>query len=353
MRKIIHLDMDCFFAAVEMRDNPRLREVPIAIGGSASRRGVISTCNYPARAFGVRSAMATGLALKLCPQLTLLPHRMRAYSEASRHVFEIFQRYTDQVEGVSVDEAYLDVTAVDLPKGSATLLAQELRRVIEAETGLTASAGVAPNKLLAKLASERNKPNGLCTIAPPQVEAFMRDLPLGKLHGVGKVTADALKAHGFQKASDLWPLSRFELAHRLGRLGEYLYFASRGVDERPVCTEWERKSISVENTFARDLTDVAEMRAQLLELFADFMEGLADHRDRKVAGLVVKIKYFDFQQTTIERAGARVDAEAVLELFHQRWLQRMAPVRLLGVGVRFAEEEEERQLSFDSLLPTG
>ncbi|SQA97284.1 DNA polymerase IV [Cedecea neteri] len=181
MRKIIHVDMDCFFAAVEMRDNPALRDIPLAIGGSAQRRGVISTANYPARKYGVRSAMSTAMALKLCPHLTLLPGRFDAYKEASNHIREIFSRYTPLIEPLSLDEAYLDVTHCDRCQGSATLIAREIRQAISDELNLTASAGIAPIKFLAKIASDLNKPNGQYVITPEQVPDFLATLPLGKI----------------------------------------------------------------------------------------------------------------------------------------------------------------------------
>lgn len=353
MRKIIHVDMDCFFAAVEMRDNPQLRNVPLAVGGSATSRGVISTCNYPARKFGVRSAMATGLALKLCPSLVVVKHSMRKYSEASEAVFDVLGRYTDKMQMVSVDEAYLDVTDADLPRGSATLLAEKIRGEIFAATGLTASAGIASNKLLAKLASERNKPNGQCTIAPRDVTAFMRELPLGKLHGIGKVTADFLRQQGFVVCKDLLPFTRFELVARFGRLGDMLYDACRGIDEREVVTDWERKSLSVEQTFPVDIADIDQLRSALHELVEDLKRGLSEFPDKRPHGLQVKIKYHDFRQTTIERAGCAVDIESAWGLCLERWLAKPAPVRLLGVGVRFQPEFESPQLTFDALSLAG
>ena len=198
MRKIIHVDMDCFFAAVEMRDNPALRDIPIAIGGSRVQRGVISTANYPARKFGVRSAMPTAMALKLCPHLTLLPGRFEAYKEASLHIREIFSRYTSLIEPLSLDEAYLDVTDSVHCHGSATLMAQEIRRTIFQELNLTASAGVAPVKFLAKIASDLNKPDGQYVITPEEVPAFLKTLPLGKIPGVGKVSAAKLESMGLR-----------------------------------------------------------------------------------------------------------------------------------------------------------
>jgi len=354
MRKIIHLDMDCFFAAVEMRENPSLIGKPVAVGGSSSRRGVISTCNYEARKFGVRSAMATGLAMKLCPELILKPHSSRLYREASDIVMDICHRYTDKVQTLSLDEAYLDVTASDLPKGSATLLAQKIREEIFAATKLTASAGIAPNKLLAKLACEKNKPNGQFTVSPDKIPEFMTPLPLGKLHGIGKVTSDYLADMGFKTCADILPITRFELVARLGKLGDWLYEAVRGIDEREVITEWERKSLSVETTFSKDLAEPDEMRSALSELIEELQGDLRHYPEKLVHGLVVKIKYHDFKQTTIERAGSRIDLDAAWGLHLERWGKDPRPVRLLGVGVRFVPEDEvSPQLSFDALEIAG
>lgn len=234
MRKIIHVDMDCFFAAVEMRDNPALRDIPIAIGGSRERRGVISTANYPARKFGVRSAMPTGMALKLCPHLTLLPGRFDAYKEASNHIREIFSRYTSRIEPLSLDEAYLDVTDSVHCHGSATLIAQEIRQTIFNELQLTASAGVAPVKFLAKIASDMNKPNGQFVITPAEVPAFLQTLPLAKIPGVGKVSAAKLEAMGLRTCGDVQKCDLVMLLKRFGKFGRILWERSQGIDERDV-----------------------------------------------------------------------------------------------------------------------
>lgn len=229
MRKIIHVDMDCFFAAVEMRDNPALRDIPIAIGGSRERRGVISTANYPARKFGVRSAMPTGMALKLCPHLTLLPGRFDAYKEASNHIREIFSRYTSRIEPLSLDEAYLDVTDSVHCHGSATLIAQEIRQTIFSELQLTASAGVAPVKFLAKIASDMNKPNGQFVITPAEVPAFLQTLPLAKIPGVGKVSAAKLEAMGLRTCGDVQKCDLVILLKRFGKFGRILWGVVRGL----------------------------------------------------------------------------------------------------------------------------
>ena len=195
-RKIIHVDMDCFYAAVEMRDDPSLKGIPLAVGGSSDRRGVISTCNYEARAFGVHSAMATATAIRLCPKLKVIPGRMSHYQAVSKQIREIFSRYTQIIEPLSLDEAYLDVSDCELFQGSATRIAEDIRRAIKQELGLTASAGVAPNKFLAKVCSDENKPDGQCVIAPDEVDAFVVRLPLRKIPGVGKVTQARLANAG-------------------------------------------------------------------------------------------------------------------------------------------------------------
>jgi DNA polymerase-4 len=246
MRKIIHIDMDCFFAAVEMRDNPALREVPLAIGGAADRRGVISTCNYVARRFGVRSAMPSALARKLCPPLVLIPGRMAVYKETSRQLRAIFLRYTEQVEPLSLDEAYLDVTQSPRCGGSATMMAAEIRAAISAELGLTASAGVAPNKFLAKLASEQRKPDGLFVIRPQEVDEFVRQLPLGKLPGIGRKTAERLESLGLYSCEDARQLGNEELIARFGKLGEMLAGLLSSTQAWAVCcAPWAFSSAAV------------------------------------------------------------------------------------------------------------
>lgn len=227
MRKIIHIDMDCFFAAVEMRDNPALRDIPIAIGGSRVQRGVISTANYPARKFGVRSAMPTGMALKLCPHLTLLPGRFEAYREASHHIREIFSRYTSLIEPLSLDEAYLDVSDSTHCHGSATLMAREIRQTIFNELALTASAGVAPVKFLAKIASDLNKPNGQFVLTPAEVPAFLKTLPLSKIPGVGKVSAAKLESMGLRTCEDVQKSDLAMLLKRFGKFGRILWERSQ------------------------------------------------------------------------------------------------------------------------------
>ena len=243
--KFIHCDCDCFFAAVEMRDDPALRGLPVAVGGDSTRRGVISTCNYEARRYGVRSAMATATALRRCRDLIVIPVNMDKYRAASRQVLAIFAEYTDLIEPLSLDEAYLDVTNSTACRGSATLIAQEIRTRVREEVGITISAGIAPNKFLAKVASEWRKPDGQFVVTPPMVPEFVRALPIQKIHGVGDVTARKMQLMGINTCADLQTLPLQELIERFGSFGERLYALSRGQDDRPVRTDQARKSISV------------------------------------------------------------------------------------------------------------
>jgi DNA polymerase-4 len=338
MRKIIHVDMDAFFAAVEMRDNPALRNIPMAVGGSKDRRGVLCTSNYEARKFGVRAAMPTAHALKLCPHLVLVKPNFRKYSEASEKVFEIFHEFSDLVEPMSLDEAYLDVTDSPHFHGSATLIAQEIRKLIFERTQLTASAGVAPNKLIAKLASDVNKPNGIFTVAPENIENFIGKMPIERLWGVGKVTAKKMQELGVKTCLDLQRFHRSELIFHFGKFGDLLFDFCRGNDEREVENEYERKSLGTEETFIQDLVNYEEMKEHLKKMFQEIQESLSDYPDKTIKNLHVKIKYFDFKQTTIERQ-LPFNEESYLNLLAERWGQDPRPVRLLGVGVKFEESK--------------
>ena len=245
--------MDCFFAAVEMRDNPAYQDIPIAIGGSVQRRGVISTCNYPARVYGVRSAMPTAQALKLCPHLTLVPGRSELYSQISRQIRQIMLRYSDKIEPLSLDEAFLDVSDSELFNGSATLIAEDLRQAIFKETGLTASAGVAPIKFVAKIASDENKPDGLCVITPDTLPKFVAELELGKIPGVGKVTLGKLHNMGLFYGKDIQAYAFDKLVKAFGKFGPVLWQRCHGIDSRQISNDRQRKSVGVERTLPQDI----------------------------------------------------------------------------------------------------
>lgn len=347
MRKIIHVDMDCFFAAVEMRDNPALRDIPIAIGGSRERRGVISTANYPARKFGVRSAMPTGMALKLCPHLTLLPGRFDAYKEASNHIRDIFSRYTSLIEPLSLDEAYLDVTDSVHCHGSATLMAQEIRQAISDELNLTASAGIAPVKFLAKIASDLNKPNGQYVITPAEVPEFIKTLPLSKIPGVGKVSAAKLENLGLRTCEDVQKADLAMLLKRFGKFGRVLWERSQGIDEREINSERLRKSVGVERTLADDIHEWSECEAIIDFLYAELERRLIKVKpDLLIARQGVKLKFNDFQQTTQEHVWPRLNKDDLLAIARKTWDERRGErgVRLVGLHVTLLDPQLERQL---------
>ncbi|MDP2244147.1 DNA polymerase IV [Pseudomonas sp.] len=335
LRKIIHVDCDCFYAAIEMRDDPSLAGKPLAVGGAADRRGVIATCNYQARAYGVRSAMASGHALKLCPDLLIVKPRMDAYKTVSREIQAIFREYTELIEPLSLDEAYLDVSDSPHFAGSATRIAQDIRRRVSQELHITVSAGVAPNKFLAKIASDWKKPNGLFVITPDQVEAFVAALPVNKLHGVGKVTADKLARRGIRTCADLREWRKLGLVKEFGSFGERLWGLARGIDERAVQTDSRRQTVSVETTYDQDLPDLSSCLAQLPQLLEELARRMArldtSYRPDKP---FVKIKFHDFTQTTLEQAGAGRDLDSYKLLLSAAFTRGNKPVRLLGVGVR-------------------
>lgn len=327
--------MDCFYAAVEMRDDPRLRHRPIAVGGSEHKRGVISTCNYEARAYGVHSAMATSHAKRLCPHLLVVPHHFEKYREASQAIRTIFKQYTKTIEPLSLDEAYLDVTDSQHCRGSATLMAKAIRQTIAEELQLTASAGIAANKFLAKVASDWNKPNGQCVILPTEVDAFMRPLPVKKLHGVGKVTTQKLHDLNFFTCGDLQKAEKTLLVSRFGSFGERLYTLCRGIDERPVQSEWQRQSLSVEHTYVNDLADLQDCLLQVAALTDEVTQRFEKYRKQyAVKKLFVKMKFNDFTQTTVECRADFINANAFAALFKQAYERFQRPVRLLGAGIR-------------------
>ncbi|KTR88149.1 DNA polymerase IV [Pantoea dispersa] len=347
MRKIIHVDMDCFFAAVEMRDDPSLRDIPIAIGGSRVQRGVISTANYPARKYGVRSAMPTATALRLCPHLKLLPGRFDAYKEASQQIRAIFTRYTPLIEPLSLDEAYLDVTDSEHCQGSATLMAQAIRADILRETGLTASAGIAPIKFLAKIASDMNKPNGQYVITPQAMPDFLLTLPLSKIPGVGKVATKKLEEMGLRTCADVQQADLAQLLKRFGKFGRVLWERSNGIDDRDVVVERERKSLGVERTLGEDIHHWEQCLEIIDFLYAELDRRLSAIRpDKQIARQGVKLKFNDFQLTTQEHVWPVLNKDDMIAVARQAWDERRAGrgVRLVGLHVTLVNPQLERQL---------
>ncbi|WP_262264373.1 DNA polymerase IV [Pantoea dispersa] len=347
MRKIIHVDMDCFFAAVEMRDDPSLRDIPIAIGGSRVQRGVISTANYPARKYGVRSAMPTATALRLCPHLKLLPGRFDAYKEASQQIRAIFTRYTPLIEPLSLDEAYLDVTHSEHCQGSATLMAQAIRADILRETGLTASAGIAPIKFLAKIASDMNKPDGQYVITPQAMPDFLLTLPLSKIPGVGKVATKKLEEMGLRTCADVQQADLAQLLKRFGKFGRVLWERSNGIDDRDVVVERERKSLGVERTLGEDIHHWEQCLEIIDFLYAELDRRLSAIRpDKQIARQGVKLKFNDFQLTTQEHVWPVLNKDDMIAVARQAWDERRAGrgVRLVGLHVTLVNPQLERQL---------
>jgi DNA polymerase-4 len=336
--KIIHLDMDCFYAAVEIRERPELAGLPVAVGGG-SRRGVVTTCNYEARKFGVHSAMPGFLARERCPQLIFLPVRFDLYRAESAKIRKILYDYTPLVEPLSLDEAYLDVT--DLGR-YAWDIAKEIRKRIFEETRLTSSAGIAPNKMLAKIASDWRKPNGQFAITPEQVEAFMRDLPVRKIWGVGPKSAEKLAKDGIHTCGDLQRFTLPELVRRSGKWGEDLYHLCRGQDDRPVEPNQIRKSISNESTYSELLTSLADCEIAMDALVAELENEIRTKcADRPIHKAFVKVKFADFTRTTKECVCPNPTAETYRALLIEARERSPKPVRLLGSGVRFVDEEKE------------
>lgn len=331
--------MDCFYAAVEMRERPELAGQPVAVGGG-SRRGVVTTCNYEARAFGVRSAMPGFKARELCPALVFLPVRFDLYRAESAKIRRILHEVTPLVEPLSLDEAYLDVTALDR---YAWEIAKDIRRRIFEETGLTASAGIASNKMLAKIASDWRKPNGQFAVTPDRVEAFMRDLPVRKIWGIGPKSAEKFAAAGLHTCGDLQRFSLTEMRLRHGRWGEELYHLCRGEDDRAVQPNRIRKSLSNESTYLENLTSLAACEAALDELLDELIGDLRGKAaDRSIRKVFVKMKFADFTRITRECLSAAPDREVFRSLLAAAWAAGGGrPVRLLGSGVRFAEAEHE------------
>jgi DNA polymerase-4 len=344
-RAIIHLDMDCFYAAIEVRDRPELRGKPVGVGGARDRRGVLTTCNYEARKFGVHSAMPTFMALQRCPKLIVLPTRFDVYRRESATIRAILHRFTPLVEPLSLDEAYLDVSE---HPGAPGPLAEVIRKLIYQKTSLTASAGIGPNKLIAKIASDLNKPNGQYEIAPDDVPAFMAALPVRKIWGIGAITEQKLQQRGIATCGDLQRYTRIQLQEIFGKFGAELYDLSRGTDDRPVEPHRERKSLSNEETFAINLETLAACEERLEELFADLMADLAQKENsRVVTKIFLKLKFADFTRTTVERAGLSPSLGEYRKLLAEAFARTGKSVRLMGVGVRFAplEAPDAAQLS--------
>jgi DNA polymerase IV len=351
-RKIIHIDMDAFYASVEQRNNPRLRGKPVIVGGDPKSRGVVAACSYEARKYGIHSAMASSIAYRLCPHAVFLNGHFDEYIAVSDQIRSIFNEYTELVEPLSLDEAYLDVTENNLNCASATMLAREIRKRILEETRLTASAGVSFNKFLAKVASDYRKPNGLTVITPDAADEFIDKLPIGKFYGIGKVTEKRMKELGIFTGADLKKMRLDDLIMLFGKVGGYFYNIAHGFDDRPVEPNYTRKSIGKEITLDKDINDMGAIISVLKSLSQRVAEYLTDH-NTKGKTVTLKIKYADF--TGITRSitlGEPIDDAGIILMHSENLLEKTEAgtrkIRLLGVSIsNFAGEEieyEDKQL---------
>jgi DNA polymerase-4 len=344
IRRIIHVDMDAFYASVEQRDQPSLRGKPVAVGGQPDRRGVVAAASYEARAFGVRSAMSMSKAVRLCPALTIVPPDFSRYRTASNAIFAIFREVTPLVEPLSLDEAYLDVTENAWHEPLASNVARQLKARIRDETGLTASAGVAPNKFLAKIASGWKKPDGLTVISPERIEPFLRQLPVDALWGVGPVTARKLRARGIERLVDVRAIDPAELRATVGSLAEWLQQLASGVDDRPVVPNRETKSSGSECTYPQDLTDTSAIAEEITGMAQDAARWL-ERRQLLARTVTIKVRYFDFTTVTRSHTAPPTRDERSLVARAVQLLDRTdsgrRAVRLLGVSVHNLCEERE------------
>ncbi len=347
IRKIIHIDMDAFYASVEQRDNPALRGRPVIVGGSPNGRGVVAACSYEARKFGIHSAMPSSEAGRRCPHAEFVRARFNVYQDVSKQIHAVFREFSNLVEPLSLDEAYLDVTDSTLLNGSAIRIAQEIRSIILQRTGLNASAGVSYNKFLAKIASDVNKPNGLFTILPADGEAFVAALPIGKFYGVGKATETRMHELGITTGADLRTWSLAELAAEFGKSAQYYYNVARGIDHRSVRSSRTRKSIGSETTFGENLTDTTDM-LDVLERLADRVCNELIAKDLRASTVTIKVRFanFDTYTRSHSHAGGFVDAailKRILPFLLRRALQtrKHASVRLLGVSLSNLSSADE------------
>ena len=353
-RKIIHVDMDAFFASVEQRDQPEYKGKPLIVGGQPNSRGVVAACSYEARQFGIHSAMPCSQAYRLCPQAIFVPPRFEAYKEVSGQIREVFWRYASEVEPLSLDEAYLDVTFTAEYDGSATLIAKAIKRDILEVTNLVASAGVSYNKFLAKVASDMDKPDGLYVIKPEQGQAFVSKLPIGKFHGIGPATEAKMNKLGIETGRDLRLLSQEELTEKFGKSGQYYYNIVRGIDQRPVRSLRIRKSLGKETTFAGDVLSVELLLEKCHALAEHVLASLATQK-LEAYTLTLKVKYANFKQVTRAHTADEVlDFESVQSLLPELMAKTDAgksAIRLVGLSLsgfdRSKVEKKQSQLDLE------
>lgn len=349
IRKIIHVDMDAFYASVEQKDDLNLRGKPIAVGGN-KERGVVAAASYEARKYGVKSAMPSSIAARRCPNLIFIKPRFDRYREISQQIREVFFEYTDLVEPLSLDEAYLDVTVNKIGLNSATIIAREIRQKIKERTDLTSSAGISYCKFLAKTASDVNKPNGIFTILPQDAEAYLHKMPIHKFHGIGHATAEKMKLAGIFTGADLKKKTLDDLKRRYGKIGSYYYNICRGIDNRPVVPDRERKSISAERTFDHHMMKLNDITSELKRI-AEITYDRYQKHENKGRTVIIKVKYGDFKQVTRSHSSENTimsleDLFSAIDSIIDSTLIREEGVRLLGVGIsNFQKKEPPSELN--------
>ena len=343
MKKIIHVDMDCFYAAIEQRDDIHLANTAVAVGGSPDNRGVIATANYEARKFGVHSAMPSGYARQLCPHLIIVKPDLSKYRAESKKIRQIFHKYTNLIEPLSLDEAYLDTSDSELCHGSATWIAQAICNDIFEATQLTASAGVSTSKFLAKVASDWNKPNGIKVVGPGEEIKFLDKLPVKKLHGVGKVMTAKLESMDIITCKELRAVELSALVQRFGKYGKYLYDLCRGIDNRQVTVDSTRKSVSVETTFEQDISEWQDCESEFMKLLSSLSRRLEQSKGTdKIRKVYVKVKQANFVLHTAESISIGLDIKLLIALLKRLREQYPEPIRLMGIGVKFPDLKRQK-----------
>ncbi|MFN7825876.1 MAG: DNA polymerase IV [Pseudobdellovibrionaceae bacterium] len=353
VRRIIHIDMDCFYAAVEEKYDPSLKGKPVAVGGPAQSRSVLCTANYEARKFGVRAAQPSSLALRKCPELIIIPPHFDRYKKESHKIHQIFHKFTTKIEPMSLDEAYLDVTDSSSHIDQATEIAWIIKNMIRAETGLNASAGIAPNKLLSKIAGDWGKPNGLFTVAAENAESFLSPMVVDRLPGIGPKTKERLQQVGIETIEQLKHAPFEVLAQTVGTFAVSLKKYAIGQDHREVITDWERKSLTVEQTYEKDFHQLEAVLEQVPELYEDWHHRFSKDPENasRIKSWVVKVRFSDFRRSTLEQSSSQVPKiHDFKELFKKIWARDPGELRLLGLGVRFSTADKKKELPQEDQL---
>ena len=342
-RKIIHIDMDSFFASIEIRDNPNLQNKPVAVGGKANERGVLTTCNYLARKYGLHSAMSSKKAIQLCKDLIIIPVDITKYRKISKEIFKIFKCYSRKIEPVSIDEAFLDVSESGYCQGDPEEMAKQIRSCIKADFGITASAGISSNKLIAKICSDWKKPDNQFSICDDEIQDFIKTVSLKSIPGIGRVNFKKCKTLNMTSCSDMQKISKDELIKIFGSYGYTLFNLVRGIDNREIETNRTRKSISVEDTFLHDLNDTTLCIQQISILYTKLIERCksSNVNTNDVREIFLKIKFNDFETITRQRKSLKIELNEFKNLFDSNIVKIVKPIRLLGIGFRLNDKKEE------------